>query len=495
MPEQRILVIDDEPVIGVSCQRILAGKQYEVESLTDPHAGLQAALSGNFDVILLDLVMPGLEGMEILRQIKNAAVPAEVIVLTGYATVESAVDAMKLGAADYVSKPFTPEQLRLIVDKVCQRSALLKEVASLRQQLQLSEGLEGILGESRAMQRVFASIKRAARCDAPVLIIGEPGTGKDMVARAIHRLSRRKDRPFLQCDCKSLPGPLLESELFGQQKQIAPGFRLLKQGLFEQAQGGTVYLDEIARLEPQVQGRLFAFLESNQGQPRFWQSNQGQPRFWQSDQGQPQRQPNGANTAQQTDVRLVAATARNLEKMVQKGVFREDLYHCLSAIQIVVPPLRQRLGDIPKLAVAFLEQVRSAHQLPVRCFAPEVMAQLESYHWPGNVRQLRSVVERMALLCDGEQIQLQHVPAEVRQVSAQPSAGELPRSWVEFKRLKRQVKEATVNQLERRFLIEVLRKWEGNVSRAADAIGIQRTNLHALLRKHGLTAQLLRGEQ
>ena len=471
MPDQRILVIDDEPMIGVSCQRILAGQHYDVQSVTDAHAGLQAALSGNFDVILLDLVMPGLDGMEILRQIKNAAVAAEVIVLTGYATVESAVEAMKLGAADYISKPFTPDQLRMVVGKVCERSALLKEIAALREQLQLNQGLEGIVGESRAMQRVFSLIKRAGRCDAPVLITGESGTGKDMVARAIHRLSRRKEQAFLQCDCKSLPAPLLESELFGQEKKLASGSSVVKQGLFEQAHRGTVYLDEIACLEPQTQGRLLAFFESRQTH----KGGQGRP--------------------QHPDVRLVAATSRNLEKMVQKGAFREDLYHCLSGIQIVLPPLRQRLGDIPRLAVAFLEQVRAAHQLTVRSFAPEVMLQMESYHWPGNVRQLRSVVQRMALLCDSERIELQHVPAEVRPVSPQPSSAELPRSWNEFKRLKRQVKEAAVNQLERRFLIDVLSRWEGNVSRAADAIGIQRTNLHALLRKHGLAAQLLRDEQ
>jgi len=266
--QQRILVIDDEPGIGLSCRRILEPEGHEVASFVDSQAGLQAALSGEFDLVIVDLMMPGLSGMEILKSIKGAGVSAEVVIITGYSTVESAVEAMKEGAADYLSKPFTPNELKMVLGKVFARSALIRENVALRQELEVHQGFEGILGDSRTMERVFALIRRVARTDGTVLITGESGTGKEMVVRALHRLSRRRDQPLLGCDCSALAPTLLESELFGHVKGSFSGAIATKQGLFEAAHKGTLFLDEVANLSLETQGKLLRVLETRRATPR-----------------------------------------------------------------------------------------------------------------------------------------------------------------------------------------------------------------------------------
>ncbi len=461
---QRILVIDDEAVIGVSCRRILKPQGHEVEVCTDPQAGLQAALSGQFDTILLDLMMPGLGGMEILRRIKQAGAMSEVIIITGHATIESAVEAIKLGAADYLCKPFSPGELRLVVDKVSERSALIRENSALRRELEIHRGFEGIIGESRAMQQVFALIRRVAPTDGTVLITGESGTGKEMVARAIHRLSRRKDQPLLACDCSALAPTLLESELFGHVKGSFSGAIATKQGLFEAAHKGTLFLDEVANLSMETQGKLLRVLETR-------------------------RVKKVGDTAERdVDIRLIAATNRDLGEMVQEGSFREDLYYRLNVVPICLPPLRERHGDVPLLAAALLESFCRKNALPQKRFSAEALAQLEGYHWPGNVRELKNVVERVAILWEAQRIEAMHLPPEIRQTGKRYEVDRLPETWQQFKRLKQQVREAAVQELERRFLIETLERHGGNVSRAAEAIGLQRTNFHKLLRKHALRA-------
>ena len=462
---RRVLVIDDEPVIGLSCRRILATEGCEVECHTEPEAGLHAALGGGFDVVFLDLMMPGANGLDLLRQIKAAAVSCEVIIITGHSTVESAVEAMKQGAADYVAKPFTPNQLKLVLEKVSQRSALIRENAALRRELEVHRGFEGIIGESRTMERVFALIKRVAPTDGTVLVTGESGTGKEMVVRALHRLSRRKDHPLLACDCSALAPTLLESELFGHVKGSFSGAIATKQGLFEAAQKGTLFLDEAANLTMETQGKLLRVLETKKVRKV------------------------GDTGEREIDIRLIAASNRDLQEMVSAGAFREDLYYRLNVVPIYLPPLRERQGDIPRLAMAFLERFCKKHEVEVRGFTPEAMCLMESYAWPGNVRELRNIVERMAILCDGDRIEPRHLPGELRQASpGRNSPSKLPKNWEDFKRLKAQVRDAAVQELERRFLIEALERNEGNVSRAAESVGIQRPNFHALMRKHGLSA-------
>ena len=461
----RIAVIDDEAIIGLSCKRILSAAGHEVEHFLDPNAGLDATLSSEFDVILLDLMMPGMGGLEILGQLKAAGVTSEVIIITGHATIESAVEAMKHGAQDYISKPFSPDQLSMTVQKAWEHSSLVRENIALRQELEIRQGFEGIIGESRPMERVFALARRVAPTDGTVLLTGESGTGKEMFVRAIHRLSRRKDHPLLACDCSALAPTLLESELFGHMKGSFSGAIATKQGLFEAAHKGTLFLDEVANLSMETQGKLLRVLETKHVKKV------------------------GDTIEREVDIRLISATNRELSEMVREGTFREDLYYRLNVVPIYLPPLRDRQGDIPLLASLFLERFCKKNQVQVKGFSSEAMCLMESYQWPGNVRELRNIVERLAILCDQDRIDPHHLPAEIRQAPPRTTATQLPRTWEEFKRLKQHVRDAAVHQLERRFLVEALERCGGNVSRAADEIGIQRTNLHALMRKYELTSE------
>jgi DNA-binding NtrC family response regulator len=461
----QILVIDDEAVVCASCKRILSEEGYQVRCRQDPRAGLQDAVSGDYDLILLDIVMPEMDGLEVLKELKNAGVSSEVVVITGYATVETAVDAMKQGAADYLSKPFTPEELVVVIQKVLECSAMYRENLALRQELQLHQGFEGIIGESRCMEKVFSLIKRVAPTDGTVLITGDSGTGKEMVAHAIHRLSPRREHHFLACDCGALAPALLESELFGHVKGSFSGAIATKKGLFEAADRGTLFLDEVANISMETQGKLLRAIETRSIKKV------------------------GDIGEHQVDIRLIAATNRDLGKRVGEGRFREDLWYRLNVVPVYLPPLKERTGDIPKLAMIFLERFRRKNKVSVQGFTPEAMHILEEYSWPGNVRELKNVVERLAILSDAERVEPRHLPPEIGPTRLDHSVVELPRNWEEFKECKQQARDAAVRDLERRFLVEALQRSGGNVTQAADDVGMQRTNFHALMRKHGLSAE------
>ncbi len=404
--------------------------------------------------------------MEVLKRLKSAGVTSEVVIITGHSTVESAVEAMKQGAADYISKPFSPNQLKMVLEKVAERTALIRENAALRSELELNEGLEGMIGRSPAMERVFALIKRVARTDGTVLVTGESGTGKEMVVSAIHRLSSRKGRPLMACDCTALAPTLLESELFGHLKGSFSGAVATKQGMFEAAHPGTLFLDEVANLSMEIQGKLLRALEGR-------------------------RIKRVGDTAErEVDIRLIAATNRDLQDMVEEGAFREDLYYRLKVLPIHVPPLRERAGDVPRLATAFLARFCKKNELDIEGFSPEAMTRLEGYHWPGNVRELRNIVERMATLRDGERIELHQLPPEIRESPPRSDAAGLPRTWQEFREHKQRARDALVQELERRFLGEALQRNEGNVTKAAEDVGMQRTQLHAMMRKYSFTSEI-----
>lgn len=463
-PAQRVLVIDDEQVVHISVKRTLTPDGHHVDMYEDPQAGIEAALTGQYDVILLDLMLPGITGLEILKHLKESGVTSEIVMITGHSTVETAVEAMKLGATDYLSKPFSPSQLKLVLQKVFERSALVRENAALRRELEINQGFEGIIGDSLPMQRVFSLIKRVAPTGGTVLITGESGTGKEMVVRAIHRLSRRKDAPLLACDCSALAPTLLESELFGHVKGSFSGAVATKQGLFEAAETGSLFLDEVANLTMETQGKLLRVLETKKVRKV------------------------GDTAEREIDIRLIAATNRDLGEMVREGGFREDLYYRLNVVPIFLPPLRERQGDIPRLATTFLSRFCKKLDVVIKGFTPEAMFLLESYPWPGNVRELRNIVERMAILCDADHVEPRHLPNEIRQTPPRPTSLQVPTSWEDFKRLKQQVRDSAVQELERRFLAEALQRNNGNVSKAAEEVGIQRTNFHALMRKYGMTA-------
>lgn len=461
---QDVLVIDDETAIAESCSRALSRQGHRVRACSDPEQGLAEAMTGKYDVLFLDLMMPKVTGLEILKRMRAAGVSTEVVVMTAYSTVESAVEVMKAGAADYLSKPFSPPELIMVLEKVASRSAMMREIASLRQELGVQKGFEGIVGESPLMQKVFALIKRVAPTDATVLITGESGTGKEMIVSALHRLSKRGDRGLLACDCSTLAPTLLESELFGHVKGSFSGAISTKQGLFEAAHKGTLFLDEVANISMETQGKLLRVLESR-------------------------RVKKVGDTAESdVDIRLIAATNRSLSEMVAESEFREDLFYRLNVVPIVLPPLRRRQGDIPILVAHFLNQFVERSMTQVRSFTPEAMQHMESYHWPGNVRELRNIVERIAVLCDSDRVELRHLPREVRQTESLSTVTTLPEAWEDFKQFKQEIREAAVRDLEVRYLNEALSRAQGNVTKAAENVGMRRTNFHSLMKKYGLHA-------
>ncbi len=319
--------------------------------------------------------------------------------------------------------------------------------------------MEGIIGESRPMQRIFGLIKRVAPTDGTVLIIGESGTGKEMFVNALHRLSRRREKSLLACDCSALAPTLLESELFGHVKGSFSGAISTKQGLFEAADSGTLFLDEVSNLSMETQGKLLRVLESKRIKKV------------------------GDTGERSVDIRLVTATNRDLWEMVEAGDFREDLYYRLNVVPIELPPLRERHGDILRLAVHFLDRFCRKLAVEKKSFSTEAMTLIESYGWPGNVREMRNIIERMAILCDQQVIEPQHLPPEIQQTPALVTISKVPDSWEEFKVFKQQARDAAVLNLERRFLTQALRRSDGNISKAADLVGMQRTNFHAMMRK------------
>ncbi len=462
---QRILVIDDEAIICLSCERILASDGHKVDFRNDAREGLETAIKGNYDIILLDLMMPDLGGLELLDLLRQAGVTSEVIIITGHAAVQTAVEAMKRGASDYVNKPFTPDELRIRVEKVIEHSSLIREKARLRRELQSKIDFEGLVGESKSMERVFALIRQVAPTDGTVLITGESGTGKEMVARAIHRLSPRGEKPFVTCDCGALAPTLLESELFGHVEGSFTGAIASKEGLFEVADTGTLFLDEVSNISLEIQAKLLRVLESRKVKRV------------------------GDTAERDVRIRLIAATNQDLGELVQKRDFRADLYYRLNVVPIQVPPLRDREGDIPLLCMTFLERFRKATRTKARQFTPQAMNGLQDYSWPGNVRELRNIVERIAILCPSETVDVGDLPEEIRRVSLDGVVRALPVTWEEFKRLKRRVEKTAVEDIERRFLQQALERTGGNVTKAAENIGMQRTNLHALIQKYGISVR------
>lgn len=462
IPKKKILIIDDESIIGLSCQRILVEENYEVTYEQNPKRGLVEAMTGEYDLILLDLIMPEIEGMDILKKIKSANILSDVIIITGYATIQTAVEAIKLGASDYVSKPFLPEELKIIINKVLERSELVKENISLKKELEIHEGIKGILSEDPKMKEIFSIIKRVAPSDGTVCITGESGTGKELVAQAIHRLGSRKDKPFISCDCSSLAPTLLESELFGHVKGSFTGAISTKQGLFETANNGTLFLDEISNISLEIQSKLLRVLETRQ------------------------MRKVGDTNERQINIRLITASNQDLLKMVEEKKFREDLYYRLQVVPIHLPPLRERRGDIIKLANYFLNLLHKNNGIKTKLFAPESITILEKYEWPGNIRELKNIVERIAILCESEIIEPKHLPKEITTSPSNLINYRFPNTWDEFKKYKLQKQNEAIAELETHFLLEALKQSNGNISKAAANIGIQRTNLHSLLRKYKL---------
>ncbi len=456
----RILVVDDEDSVRKRCVRLLARQGYEVIGAADGMAALDIIRATPCDVVLADIRMPGMDGIELLKRIKEFDASAEVIVMTGYATVETAVKAMKSGAYDYLTKPFEVDELLHVVKNVAEKKQLQREVEELKGLLRDQSGGPFLVGSSPVMNEVYRFIEKVAPVGCNILLMGESGTGKELVAKSIHARSPRKDNAFVVADCAALSGPLLESELFGHVKGAFTGAYTDRKGYFQTADKGTIFLDEIGELPLDLQGVLLRAVEDNV----IYKI--------------------GSSKQLHVDVRIIAATNRNLEESVKRKAFREDLFYRLNVVSLRVPPLRERLQDLPLLLQHFIN--RYAAQLGI-AKTPRIddglIQSLVRYHWPGNVRELENAVQRALVLAEDGRISLQHL-IPVQDLS-QPDnrSTSMPQSG-SFQEMRNQV----VQDFTYGYVQECLRRCRGNVTQAAKALGLRRTSLQRLLRKIGLSA-------
>jgi two-component system, NtrC family, response regulator AtoC len=455
-----ILVVDDERLIRWSLDQQLRREGYTVLQAETAAEGLQKAQAENPDLVLLDVRLPDADGLEILERLRAAESEALVIMITAHGGVESAVRAMKLGAFDYIIKPFDMEDLKLTVKKALETRLLRRDVARFQAEFQRGSGLEDLVGDSRAIRDLKLMIQRIAQSDATtVLLEGESGTGKDLVARVIHFQSARSQAPFLAVNCAALPEHLLENELFGHEKGAFTDAKALKKGLFEQADGGTVYLDEIGDMKLDLQAKLLRLIEEKSF-----------------------RRVGGMRDLQ-VDVRIIAATNRDLSKALEAGEFRKDLYFRLKVFPIHIAPLREHPEDILPLAQHFLVRFSSEMRREIRALHPEAQTCLTRYSWPGNVRELRNVLERAMILAGGQVLHVEHLPAEIgaRQVEALPT----PVPLAQAAGVTLPAAGVSLEEVERDLVRQALEATEGNQVRAARLLGISRDALRNRMKKFG----------
>ena len=447
-----LLIVDDEKTTRDGLRAALEDR-YDVYVAEDAKAAFELLERENFDVMLTDFRLPNEDGMKLIARAKSLSKPPICILMTAYGSEELAVDAMKHGADDYIAKGrLQIDELEMRIARALKQQNLEVENVSLRKQLDSKFGLENIIGESPVMKDVFEIVQQVAPTRATVLLGGESGTGKELVAKAIHQLSPRAKQPFVTVHCAALAPTLLESELFGHEKGAFTGAHERRIGRFEQAQGGTLFLDEIGEIDATIQVKLLRFL----GERTFERV--------------------GSNKTLTADVRLVAATNKNLEELVKAGKFREDLFFRLRVMEINLPPLRERGGDIPLLAQNFLREFAGENKKPVNDFTADALQLLLNYNWPGNVRELRTAIEHAVVLCRGEKISARDLPPSVRE-STDLCAGETSLS---------SQKALTVKDAEKQLIVRALKETKGNRTLAAEKIGVSRRTFHRKLHAYHL---------
>jgi len=456
----RILVADDEEIVIQSCLRVLSAGGFQVDAARDGLEALRAIDENGYDVLILDIKMPKMNGMEVLQRVKEAHPDIDVIMITGLHAIETAVQAMKLGAFDYLPKPFEPEELELVVARAFERRQLLQENISLKSAVSAKYRFENIIGSSPQMQAVYRLIARCAPTNSTVILRGESGTGKELIARAIHYNSLRKDKPFVTVDCTALSESLLESELFGHVKGSFTGAVSNKKGLFETADGGTLFLDEIGNISLSTQAKLLRFIEEREFKAV------------------------GDTRVQTVNIRMITATNKDLEAMVADGNFRDDLYYRINIFPIEIPPLRARRHDIPPLAFHFLKKFRSEAEHEVREFSAGAMNLLMNLDWPGNVRELENVVHRGVILASSDVIRQGDL---VNIVDMLPRVAlDVPRTSEDLKRIKKIARQKSVENVEKLFVLGALKRNGWNVTRSAEETGMQRSNFQALMKKYDI---------
>jgi DNA-binding NtrC family response regulator len=449
----RILVVDDDESLARVTQFQLQQAGYDAGTAGGGVEALSALQRAPWDLVITDLRMPGLSGLDLLKRIRADCPEMSVIIVTAFGTVETAVNAMKMGAFDYVTKPVNVDELMLVVNRALAHQRLLEEVRTLRSSLDRKYGFENIIGQSGSLLHVLDLAARAAQANTTVLIHGETGTGKELVAKAIHFNSLRKEKPFVVINCSAIPQDLLESELFGHVKGSFTGATMHKRGRVEVADGGTLFLDEIGELPLSLQVKLLRLIQ----------------------QGEIEKV--GATNSIQVDVRIVAATHRNLLGMVEDGTFREDLYYRLAVIPLEIPPLRDRPEDISELANFFFLQSCRKHGRERLNFPGSLISYFNHYRWPGNVRELENVIERLVVLAPGEQISLQDLPAQLRNVHPAVEANQIELS----------PRGVSLEAIEKELLLWALRKAGWNQTRAAALLDLSRKTFIYRMEKHSIS--------
>ncbi|HXK12159.1 MAG TPA: sigma-54 dependent transcriptional regulator [Vicinamibacteria bacterium] len=453
---ERVLVVDDEAGVRASLAAILGDEGYAVDGVGSGEAALAALGDRRYDLVLLDVWLPGADGLEVLSRIRESDAELPVVVISGHGTIETAVKAVRIGAQDFVEKPLSLEKTILAVRNALQRRRLETEVRALKQQL---DERYVMVGEGPALRELRAEIERAAPSNGRALIFGENGTGKELVARAIHARSLRAAGPFVEVNCAAIPEDLIESELFGHVKGAFTGALAARKGKFELADGGTLFLDEVGDMSLKTQAKVLRALQEQRIEP-----------------------VGGAGSVD-VDVRVIAATNKNLEEEIRQGRFRDDLYFRLNVIPFHVPPLRERREDIPLLARHFVGVLSAEHGRRPRAIAPEALAALSRLPWPGNVRELRNIIERLVIMAPGDSIERRHLPSTLLESlpAEEPPAAEPPAEGGGGGRLS-DAREA----FERGYILAKYRECGGNMSRTAEALGVERSNLYRKMKAYGL---------
>jgi len=454
MIPRRVLVVDDEENFRHILSVILKKERYEVETASNGEEALQRISDTTFDQVLCDIRMPGMDGLDFLKEVRKTEADANVIMMSAYGTLDTAVEAMKLGAYDYISKPFKADEIILTLKKAEERERLRKENELLRKEVKREYSFDNIVSKNEKMQSIFEVVRKVAQYKSTILITGESGTGKEVVARALHYHSDRSQLPFMPVNCGAIPENLLESELFGHSKGAFTDAIRMKKGLFEEADGGTLFLDEIGELPPQLQVKLLRVLQD----------------------GEIRRV--GEAKAIQIDVRIVAATVKDLVKEVNEGRFRDDLFYRLNVVPVHIPPLRERKEDIPLLVTHFIKKQSQSLGKNVTGIDPKALEVLINYKWYGNVRELENTIERAIVLADGESIELQNLPLDIQNFQERVEVTSLSEEEYSIKRASK--------ALETTLIRRALKKTKGNHTHAARLLEISHRALLYKIKEYGI---------
>ena len=445
----RILVVDDERSMREILEIFLKSEGYSVSVADNGKSALEVMKNDFFDLIITDMKMPKVGGLELLRNVKEISPDTVVVIITAFGTTESAVEAMKLGAYDYITKPFQMDDIRLVVKNALEKQKLQKDVSILKEQLK-TPSLENIIGQGPAMKELFSIISKTSESNANVLITGESGTGKELVAKAIHSLSPRKDQHFVAINCAAIPEGLLESELFGYMKGAFTGAAANKQGLFELANEGTLFLDEIGEMPLSLQAKLLRIIEDR----TF-------------------RRVGGISDIK-VDVRIISASNRDIKSLAEKGQFREDLYFRLNVLSVKIPPLRERGDDIPLLVDHFMKKFAGDKKK----FSQDAIEMLKNYQWKGNVRELENIIERVVLLCDRDVIGVEQLPEEIKSDSTSTKEVTVPRGGVDVENI--------MEEMEKAYLLKALEQTNGVKTEAAKLLNLTFRSFRHKLKKYGI---------